>query len=232
MPDSSALDTALLRRLTIGRLMRGAREAAGRSAKDCARDLGISPQRLLAYEAGQREPSFVELEALAYYLDVPVQALLYEEAGKRVSAKANGLPALAQLRARVVGARLKQARLQRGESLKATAQALGIASGRLNNYELGRSPLPITLLEKALLHFGMTMDQILDLGVGPIGEAQQRLAQHARFDDLPAEVRAFITAPTALPYLRVAMHLSKLPPEDLAGITKALGQLTEGLASA
>jgi transcriptional regulator with XRE-family HTH domain len=226
MPDSPALETALLRRLTIGRLMRDAREAAGRDPKACARAIGISPQRLLAYEAGQREPTFVELEALAYYLGLPIQALLYEEPAKRINAGANDLPTLMQLRARVVGARLKQARLQRGESLKATAQALGIASGRLNSYELGRLPIPITLLEKALVHFGMTLDQILDLGIGPIGEAQQRLAQHARFDGLPEDVRAFVTSPAALPYLQFAMHLSKLSLEDLAGMAKALQQLS------
>jgi len=232
MPDSPAIDAALLRRLTIGRLMRSAREAAGRSPKDCARALGISAQRLLAYEEGQREPSFAELEALAYYLDLPIQALLYEEAAKRIVTKANDLPALAQLRTRMVGARLKQARLQRGESLKAAAQALGITSGRLNSYELGRLPIPITLLEKAVLHFGMSLEHVLDLGIGPIGEAQLRLAQHAQFDGLPQEMRAFVTSPAAQPYLQVAMHLSKMPADNLIGMARVLGQFAEARAAA
>jgi transcriptional regulator with XRE-family HTH domain len=218
----------MLRRLTIGRLMRDAREATGRDLKSCARAIGISPQRLLAYEAGQREPTFVELEALAYYLDLPIQALLYEEPAKRINTKANDLPALMQLRTRVVGAKLKQARLQRGESLKAAAHALGITSSRLNSYELGRLPIPITLLERALLHFGLSLDQLLDLGIGPIGEAQLRLAQHARFDGLPEDVRAFVTSPTALPYLQFAMHLSHMPPDDLAGMARVLRGFAEG----
>ncbi|MCL6509608.1 MAG: transcriptional regulator [Anaerolineae bacterium] len=228
MPDSPSLDTAPLRRLTIGRLIRSAREAAGRSQKDCARFVGISVKRLAAYEEGEREPDFIELEALAHFLNVPIQALIYEEEAKRLpQVRVNNLPALMQLRARVVGARLKQARMEKGESLKEAAQAIGLTGGQLNSYELGRRPMPITLLEKAMAHFGLRVEQLLDLGIGPIGEAQLRLEQHARFDRLPEEVRAFVTDPASLSYLQLAMHLSKMPAGDLRGMAKALRQITE-----
>ncbi len=226
MPDSSSLDTAPLRRLTIGRLIRNAREAAGRSLKDCARFVGISTKRLAAYEDGTREPTFTELEALAHYLNVPVHALIYEEKAKHLPhVQVNNLQALMQLRSRVVGARLKQARMERGESLKAAAQAMGLTSSQLNGYELGRRPMAITLLERAMTHYGLSVDQLLDLGIGPIGESQLRLEQHACFDALPDEVRAFVVEPSATPYLEFAMHLSKLPTADLRGLAKALGRI-------
>ncbi|MFC1466497.1 MAG: helix-turn-helix domain-containing protein [Candidatus Brachytrichaceae bacterium NZ_4S206] len=228
MPDPSPLDTAPLRRMTIGRLIRTAREAAGRSQKDCARFIGVSLKRFAAYEEGTREPTFIELEALAHYLNVPVHALIYEEEAKHLPhVQVNNLQTLMQLRARVVGARLKQARMERGESLKAAAQAMGLTGGQLNAYELGRRPISITLLERAMAHYDLRLDQLLDLGIGPIGESQLRLEQHARFDALPDEVRAFVVAPATLPYLQLAMHLSKLPAADLQGLTKALRKITE-----
>jgi len=227
MPDSPSLDTTPLRRLVIGRLIRNAREAAGRTQQDCARFVGISVKRLAAYEEGEREPDFVELEALAHLLNVPVQALIYEEEARRLpQVRLDNLPALMQLRARVVGARLKQARMEKGESLKEAARAIGLTGGQLNSYELGRRPMPITLLEKAIAHFGLRLEQLLDLGIGPVGEAQLRLERHARFDRLPEEVRAFVTDPAALPYLQMAMHLSKLPVGDLRGMARVLRQIT------
>ncbi|MCS6848431.1 MAG: helix-turn-helix transcriptional regulator [Anaerolineae bacterium] len=228
MPDPSPLDTAPLRRMTIGRLIRTAREAAGRSQKDCARFIGVSAKRFAAYEEGAREPTFTEIEALAHYLNVPVHALIYEEEAKRLpQVQINNLQTLMQLRLRVVGARLKQARMERGESLKAAAQAMGLTSSQLNAYELGRRPISITLLERAMAHYDLRLDRLLDLGIGPIGESQLRLEQHARFDALPDEMRAFIVAPDAAPYLAFAMHLSKLPTADLRGLTKALRKITE-----
>lgn len=227
MPDPSPLDTAPLRRMTIGRLIRAAREAADRSQRDCARFIGVSAKRFAAYEDGTREPTFIELEALAHYLNVPVHALVYEESAERLPRiQINDLHTLMQLRSRVVGARLKQARMERGEPLKAAAKALGLTSGQLNAYELGRRPIGITLLERAVAYYGLRLDQLLDLGIGPIGESQLRLDQHARFDALPAEVRAFVTAPGAAPYLAFAMHLSKLPTDDLRGLAEALVAIT------
>ena len=227
MPDSPSLDTTPLRRLTIGRLIRNAREAAGRTQQDCARFAGISAKRLAAYEEGEREPDLTELEALAYFLNVPIQTLIYEEEARRLpQVRLNNLPALMQLRTRVVGARLKQARMEKGESLKEAAQAIGLTSGQLNSYELGRRPMPMTLLEKAMAHFGLCLEQLLDLGIGPIGEAQLRLEQHTRFDRLPAEVRAFVTDPASLPHLQMAMHLSKLPASDLRSMARILRQIT------
>lgn len=228
MPDSTSLDTAPLRLLTIGQLIRAAREAADRSLRDCAQFIGISPRRLAAYENGTREPSFIELEALAHYLDVPVSALLSEEGARQLPRlQVHDLKALMQLRARVVGARLRQARLEKGESLKVAAQALGLSAGRLNGYELGLRPLPITVLERAMAHYGLSVEQLLDLGIGPLGEAQLRRQHHSRFDALPDDVRNFIGRPSSLPFLRLAMHLSTMPRQELHGLTKVLRALTD-----
>ncbi|MCS7054943.1 MAG: helix-turn-helix domain-containing protein [Thermoflexales bacterium] len=226
MPDSPS-DAAPPRRAVIGRLIRAAREAAGRSQKDCARFIGVSPKRFAAYEDGTHEPTFIELEALAYYLNVLPHSLIYEEAERPPHVQVNELPALMQLRSRVVGARLKQARMERGESLKSAAQAIGVTSSQLDAYELGRRPITVTLLERAMAHYHLRLEQLLDLGIGPFGESQLRLEQHTRFDALPADVREFVAAPDSAPYLQLAMHLHKLSPSDLRGFAQALRQITQ-----
>lgn len=204
-------------------LIRRAREAAGRSPRECATFLGISRAAMAAYEDGRREPTLVELEAIAHYLGAPVSRLLDENILLRSESQPPfDLKTTMQVRGHIIGARLKQARMNKGETLKQAAQAAGIKPGQLNNYELGQRQAPISALEALMAHYELTLDQLLDLGIGPIGEAQLRLQQHAHFDALPEEVRAFISDPASLSYLQAALHLSRMPKEELLSAAKVL----------
>jgi transcriptional regulator with XRE-family HTH domain len=73
--EDESLDTAhvalpRIRRKILGTLLRQARQCAGKSLKDCADWLGISPRYVSQYEGGDREIPASELEALASYLNV------------------------------------------------------------------------------------------------------------------------------------------------------------------
>ena len=57
----------------LGVLVRDVRQASGESLQECAQALGVSEETFEAYELGERSPSLPELEALAYYLNVPVE---------------------------------------------------------------------------------------------------------------------------------------------------------------
>lgn len=208
------------------------REASGYTPAQCARRAGLSLKRLLDCEAGQAELSLPELEALALVLGCSVQALVdeYHPLPNIGDALTDALPQWVHLRARIIGARLKQARLSRGESTKAVAAAVGITSAALNRYELGQ-PIPLLTLERLLQHYELPLDAVLDIGVGPIGEQQLRLAQHERFDALDAELRAFVCAPESLPFLRLAQRLSRLPLEEWRAIAEAIGKLVLDNAS-
>jgi transcriptional regulator with XRE-family HTH domain len=86
-----------LRRRIIGTLLRKARMDAGKTMKECALFLGHSPARISAYEYGQRDIPFLELQALAGFIDVPISYFLDEEftpGGESVGAGAFAAPTL------------------------------------------------------------------------------------------------------------------------------------------
>ena len=214
MPDSTS-PQRLLRRRTIGLLIRRAREGAGRTAAQLAEMLQVKPAMIKAYESGMREPSMAELLAIGDWLSVPA-ALLLDEAASTLPIANSQLDV--PLRNHVLGARLKQARLDKGESLKTTAGAVGMTSSRLKAYELGAA-IPITLLETITAHLGLTMQHWFESDKPPINTAQQ---QQTSFAALPDDVRTFVTSPDALPHLRMAMQLHALPNDHLRIVAEAL----------
>lgn len=224
MPDSTDA-----RRKVIGRLIHRARETAGRSRKECAVFIGISSALLHKYEDGLREPSLVELEALAHYLRIPVRALLDEVTLAKLSAPrmAFDVSEVAGLRQHIIGTRLKLARMKAGRSLTQLAELAGMTPAKLNANELGRRSIPITELDRLAGCLGIPLEALLDIGIGPLGDAQLQHQQHATFDCLPDDVRDFICAPGSLPYLRVALRLSKLPADELRGTGQALIELSQ-----
>lgn len=228
MPDSSLPDMAFLNRLAIGSQIHRARMESGRSIRELAKLAGVSGKRLSALEAGEAEPSLGELEALAHYLHVPIEELMRDnDFGSDEPRRQPDFKTMAALRQRIIGARLKQARLEKNESLKQSAEAMGLTRAQLHNIEMGRRPLPVSRLLKLIKHYNITVDELLDLGIGPVGEQQLRMMQHTRFDALPEDVRDFVTKPASLPYLQAAMHLSQLPREQVSSAAKVLSAISE-----
>ena len=226
MPESTASND--IRRQTIGLLIRRSREMAGRTRKDCAAFLGITQAALTAYEEGQREPSLPEVEALAHFLRAPVHALLDESRASALMApRVNfNVTEIVELRSHIVGARIKQARLAKGMSAKELATAAGITPAKLAAYELGKRPAPVTEMEAILGQLGLTIDDMLDIGIGPLGESQLFNQQHAQLDGLPSDVREFVTDPKSLPYLRTAMRLRNLSSDEVRSAGQALVELS------
>lgn len=236
MPDDTSSlinnDTADARRKAIGGLIRSVREIAGRKPKDIADFVGISAAVLSAFESGEKEPSLPQMEAIAYYLRVPVHTLL----GLSTLATAEKPPAnleeIMRLRGHIVGARLKQARMTRGESVQETASEAGLTSATLQAFEMGKKQPGVTELEALMAHFGLTLDDMLDLGIGPLGEAQLLQQQRAQFEALPEDVRAFVCDPNAITTLHLAMRLRNLSPEQLKSLSAAFGLLADHAAAA
>lgn len=226
MPEPTSLDTSALRRIAIGSLIRGARERAGRTPRECATFMGISPKRLAEFESGAREPSLVDLELLAHYLGVPITALLSEATALPPPREIDDLASVAQLRARIIGVRLRQARMERRESVKDVAAATGLKASELNAFELGRRPAPITQLEKLIAHYGLAIDDLLDLGIGQLGEAQLLAKQQAAFNTLPDEVKAFAGGPDNTQFMRLAARLSQMPKDKLRAAAELLAAVS------
>lgn len=220
-----------LRRDKIGLLMRRARETAGRTRKDCATFLHISQAALAACEEGRRDPSLPEMEALAHYLRIPVHALLDESVSTALMAPRVNLDVaeIIELRSHIIGARLKQARLDKGATAKALAAETGITTAKLTAYELGKRPAPITELERLAAALGLAIDDLLDVGIGPLGETQLFQRQHAQLDALPSDVREFVCDPQSLAHLRTAMRLRQMSAEEVRAAGQALLELSHSL---
>ncbi|MEO8261747.1 MAG: helix-turn-helix domain-containing protein [Pseudolysinimonas sp.] len=64
-----------------------------------------------------------------------------------------------------IGARLRDARLQRGLSLRSVAQALGVSASLISQVETGKTQPSVSTLYAMVNHLGVSMDELL--GVVP-----------------------------------------------------------------
>jgi len=214
------------RRRTLGALVQGARAKLGKSKQDCAQAMGVTVATYTAYEEGRRDVTLPELELLAYYLKVPVR--LFFERPERLLADDPEIPVekILALRQRIVGALLRQARQDRGRSVKDLAARLGVTTRRISDYELGRKPTPLSHLQEAADMLGVPMSYFIDEGVGPIGEQELLRSQFDRFSELPEDVRKFVVNPTNISYLRVAQRLSDMTTEQLRNLAASILDIT------
>lgn len=224
----SETETALdVRAKMLGVLMRDARQYAGRTVKECAEVIGVTPAQFNGYESGAKSPSLPELELLAYFLEVPLAhfwgaTTLSEKAETRAQVPA---PAVLEIRDRLIGAKLRQARLAAKLKLKELADELGISSGLLADFEYGQKSVPQPELEVIVNRLGLSLEDLLE-GEGQVGEweSAQRLFQ--RFKDLPPELREFVVNPVNEHYLRLAQRLSQMPADQLRAIATSLLDIT------
>jgi transcriptional regulator with XRE-family HTH domain len=159
-------------------------------------------------------------------LKVPVR--LFFERSERLLADDPVVPAekVVALRQRIIGALLRQARQDKGKSVKDLATRLGITTRRVSDYELGRKPIPLSQLQDTADMLGVPMSYFIDEGVGPIGERELLRSQFDRFSELPDDMRKFVVNPTNLSYLRVAQHLSDMTTEQLRNLAASILDIT------
>ncbi len=224
MTDPTDLE---LRAKVLGVLLRDARRAAGKSAKDCAALLGCTSGAFGRYETGQMAISLPELELLAYFFDVPLSHFWGQETlsdGRAQELEQDSAELLA-LRHRIVGAQLRAARAKAGLSMKELAAAAGLPASRLTAYEFGRKPIPIPELEALAGALDLAVEDFLP-EAGPVAEWAAGRRDFQRFTELPPEVREFVADPMNESYLRLAMQLSSLTVERLRGIAAGILDIT------
>jgi len=216
-----------LRAKKLGVLIRDARIAMRRTTKECAQAIGVTNGVFKAYEEGRKAPSLPELETLVYYLELPIDHFWGAEAlsdDDPPTAELD-LARLTALRHRMIGALLRQERMNASLSMKAVAEQTGISTSRLKAYELGERPIPLPELE-ALLHvLGGRIETFFDQG-GPIGQwmTKQREIQH--FKDMPPELRSFVAQPVNQPYLELARKLSEMSTDKLRSLAEDILDIT------
>jgi transcriptional regulator with XRE-family HTH domain len=211
-----------LRAKMLGVLIRDARLNAARTIEDCARLLSTEPTLIEAWEYGDEVPSLPQLELLAYYLDVPVshfwsQATMATDKTEKASAQAE----YTQLRDRMIGALLHQARESEGIELADVAEQAQIPIETLEQYELGEISIPMSELSMLSSIVNRNVDYFLETG-SYIGELLKIQAEWKRFTDLDPEIREFAANPLNVAFIKIAITFSKMPVEQLRKAAEGL----------
>lgn len=216
----------ILRNRIIGLLLRDARERAEKTKRECAAALGVSTGTITAYEEGRKPISLPEMEVLAYVLDTPTEYFWQRDPELAADQEPVPLQEVLALRHRIVGALLRQARLEADVSQKELAEVLDCSTRRLSSYEYGERPIALAELELAAQYLHLPLRYFLDNQEGPVGEWHQQQEAYRRFLELPEEIQEFIVQPINIRYLEVAMRLAQMPAGGLRGIAEGLLDIT------
>jgi transcriptional regulator with XRE-family HTH domain len=216
-----------IRSKKLGVLIRAARLVAGKSVLECAQAMNVSNETFEAFEMGDAPPSLPELEVLAYFLDVPLEHFWGQEVNMPARPRANrfNVGQLIQLRNKIVGTLVRQARTEAEISFEALASQAGITEERLALYEIGEQPIPLPELEAIAKVVNRPIRDFQDAR-GPIARlAAQQLAIQ-QFSELSPELRDFITRPVNRPYLELAQRLSEMSVDKLRAVAEGLLEIT------
>jgi len=215
-----------LRDRVNGVLLRDAREGADKTKRECAEALGVSASTVTAYEEGRKPISLPELEVLAYLFDVPISHFWEHSPDLDVEQELPPLETVLTLRHRIIGALLRQARLEADMTQKDLAEVLDCSSGAISAYEYGQRPIPLSELEVLAQHLQVSLEYFLDNREGPVGEWHKQQEAWHRFRELPGEMQEFIAQPINVKYLEVAMKLARMPAGGLRAIAEGLLDIT------
>lgn len=210
----------------LGVLMRDARLSSARTIEDCALLLRVTPEQIEAWELGDEVPSLPQLEILAYYLDVPISHFwgtdtLQGTKDTRVDTQAEYI----NLRNRMIGALLRQAREQAGLSLDELSEATAISIEHLEAYELGELPLPMHELTSLASSVKKNMDFFLETE-SHVGELLATREEWKHFATLPEDLRQFAANPVNLGFIEIALMFSKMPTDKLRRVGESVLNIT------
>jgi transcriptional regulator with XRE-family HTH domain len=215
-----------LRGKMVGVLLRDARASAARTVEDCARLLRVAPDQIERWELGEEVPTLPQLELLAYYLDVPISHFWGSETLKSSRAgRENIQPEYINLRNRMVGALLRQAREASGLSLEALSETSGIPVEQISRYELGENAPGIHELSVLANGVNKNLSYFLESG-SQIGELLALREAWQHFSELPEDVRAFAANPTNIGFIHIAVMLSQMPADRLREVGKSIVEIT------
>lgn len=211
----------------LGIVIKNSRELRKRSIEECAEIMGIEPVTLETYEAGTASPPLPELEILAYYLELPINyifnSILTED--QPVFENQNELNQFLSVRGKVISTRLKAYREQKNISIQKMVANTTLSEEQYFRFEEGLDQIPLTNLQAFMYPLGCSLREFLSEG-GKIGAKYTEEKAQQTLEEIPVEVQKFLTNPSNEPYLRLAMHLSKLSAERLRNIAEGLLEIT------
>lgn len=218
-PVIDAGQSLRLRAKMFGVLMRDARIAARRSIDDVSRHLRLSPHTVEAWELGEEVASLPQVELLAFFLDVPVShfwSIKTIESVRRTSPQEEFL----EIRNRVVGLMMRQAREEIGMSLADLATYTDLEADLLEAYEMGQ---PIPFNELAVIASGIqrSMTYFLETS-SQIGDILSSREKWKHFNNLPHELREFAANPQNIGFIEIALAFSRMSADTLKSIAVSM----------
>jgi transcriptional regulator with XRE-family HTH domain len=215
-----------LRDRIIGVLLRDARRQDGRTKVECADALGVSTSIIDAYEEGRKSISLPELEVLGYVLDTPIAHFLARDPELMPRADGPDFQAILGLRHRIIGALLRQARLEAGWKQEELAELLDCSASCIAAYEQGERSISVAELELLAQHLDLPVEHFLNGDESTVGTWHRQEKVNRRFHKLPKDVQEFVTKPINIKYLEVAMKLSEMPASRLRSIAEGILEIT------
>lgn len=215
-----------LRARILGVLIRDARVSAARTLEECARLLTIPAVEVERWELGEESPDLAQLEMLSYYLDIPISHFWGQETINRdpTSRSASQMEYM-NLRHRMIGALLRQAREDARMSLADVSAATGLSEDRITAYELGDEAIPMSELYVLSNQVRKNMDYFIET-TGYVGELLRIREEWKKFTTLDEDVRHFAANPVNLAFIRIAMMFSEMPTDQLRKVAAGLADIT------
>jgi transcriptional regulator with XRE-family HTH domain len=216
-----------LRTRKLGTMIYDARLSRRRTIEECAAVILISPEEFSLLESGKLAPTLPQLEALAFYLDLPIEhfwsqeILSTREEGPGIIEKKR----LMNIRNKMISARIRLTRTNLNLSFAQLAEKTGISEDNLRMSEQGDHPIALPDLEIITEALQIPLKELFD-NHGPIGEWRNRQQAFNKFMELDSTLRDFICLPVNEPYLNLAHRLSGLSVEKLRLVAEALLEIT------
>lgn len=222
--NSSALK---LRAKILGTLIRDARQAKGRTIEECAQVIGVARETFEAFELGEKMTSLPELELISYFLDAPLDNFWEKEPtiATDYPKQFSNREQLLRLRNRMIGAQLRQARLEANLSVEELAEKTELGAERLKAFEIGQEAVPLPELEALSGALQRSIREFQDEH-GPVGEWNARQRALRDFMALPLELQVFVSKPINRPYLELALRLNDMSVDKLRGVAEGLLEIT------
>lgn len=216
-----------IRAKILGTLIRDARQARGRAVEECAQVVGVTPEVFEAFELGEQMISLPELELISYFLDAPLDNFWEKEPtiATDYPKQFSNREQLLRLRNRMIGAQLRQARLEANLSPEELAEKTEISVERIKAYEVGREAVPLPELEAVSGILQRSIREFQDEH-GPVGEWNARQRALRDFMALPLELQVFVSRPINRPYLELALRLNDMSVDKLRGVAEGLLEIT------
>jgi len=204
-----------------------AREACGKTVKECSLLLDIPANRLKNYEKGKFIPSLPVIEALSFLFRIPIKTFFKEDGVKDhlISPESTQIQRLIEIRQQIIGTRIHLSREKAKMSMKQLSKTASIPVSRIKRYEEVTTPIALDDLQKIVNALNLDLDDFFD-HESPLGNWQNNQTKSIAFEHLPEEIKKFITDSNNLQYLKVARNLSNIGIEPFNKLSDSLTELT------